>query len=224
MKNVRAVVASFIGVALMASVIFLAGGKLLFPQAILYISLAILGTVLTHILAPAGSTIAAKRAETARKGEPWDRRIMGIFFLVNLLMFVLAGLDAGRFGWSMPMGIEWLVLGAGLMIGGQVLFALARRANTFFAATVQIETEGNHVVCKTGPYRMVRHPGYLGMAISVIGFPLVMGSLWSFIPVGLLVFLLLVRTTWEDAFLMEKLPGYKAYAEEIKYKIIPRVY
>lgn len=224
MQNVRAIIASFVGVMLMASIIFLAGGKLLFWQAILYVVLALLGTVLSHLLTPGGSSIAARRAETATKGEPWDQRVMGIYFLVNLFMFVLAGLDAGRFGWSMPFPIAWTVIGVVLMVGGQVLFALARRTNTFFSATVRIDTEGNHRVCTTGPYRLVRHPGYLGMAIAVVGFPLVMGSVWSFIPVVLSLVLLLVRTAREDRFLMDKLPGYKAYAEETTSKIFPFVF
>lgn len=224
MANVRAIIASFVGVVLMASVIFLAAGKLLFWQALLYLGLALLGVVLTHLLTPPGSSLAARRAETAKDGEPWDRRIMGVFFLINLLMFLLAGLDAGRFGWSGPLPIVWTVVGAVLMVGGQVLFALARRANAFFSATVRIDAEGKHRVCKAGPYQLVRHPGYLGMAISVLGFPLVMGSLWSFLPVALLLALLLVRTAQEDQFLMEKLPGYRAYAEETRYRLVPLVF
>jgi protein-S-isoprenylcysteine O-methyltransferase Ste14 len=223
-NNVRAIIASFFGVVLMASVIFLAAGKLLFWQAMLYVGLALLGTLLTHLLTPSGSSLAARRAETAKAGEPWDRRLVGIYFLVNLLMFALAGLDAGRFGWSLPFPIAWTVIGAVLMVGGQVLFAFARRENAFFSATVRIDTEGQHRVCSTGPYHFVRHPGYLGMALSVIGFPLVMGSVWSFLPVVVALVLLLVRTTREDGFLMEKLPGYKAYAEETKYKLVPLVF
>lgn len=224
MNKSKAIVSSYIGVIVMASFIFLAGGRLLYWQALLYLGLALIGTTLTHLFTPKDSDLAAHRANNARSGEAWDRKIMGLFFLLSLVTFVVAGLDSGRFGWSGQMPLFAMVTGGIVMFCGQLLFALARRENAFFASTVQLETERGHSVCRTGPYQFVRHPGYLGMALSVIGFPFVLGSYWACIPVGLSVVLLLVRVQLEDRFLQDKLAGYPEYASQVKSKLIPYLF
>ena len=121
----------------------------------------------------------------------------------------------------MPLALT--VAGSVIMVVGQLIFALARRENAFFSSTVRIEDERAHVVCATGPYRIVRHPGYVGMILSVIGFPLVIGSYWSFVPVIASVSILVLRSILEDRFLKEKLAGYRAYSETVRYKLIPLV-
>lgn len=221
MNKPLAILSSYIGVVIIAGIIFLAGGKLLYWQAQLYLLLAVLGTTLTHVLAPSGSNIAAQRARNAKAGEAWDRRILGLSFLLTIITFVVAGLDSGRFGWSRPMPLGLTIAGAAIMIAGQLIFALARRENAFFSSTVHIESERAHVVCSTGPYTIVRHPGYAGMILSLIGFPLVLGSYWSFIPVAASVALLVVRANLEDRFLQERLAGYREYSRAVTYKLLP---
>lgn len=221
MNKSQAILSSYIGVIVMAGIIFLAGGRLLYWQAWLYLILAVIGTTLTHVLAPSDSNIAAERASNVKAGESWDRKMVGLYFLLNIVAFVVAGLDSGRFGWSAPMPLALTIVGSGMMVVGQVVFALARRENAFFSSTVRIEGERTHVVCTTGPYRIIRHPGYLGMIISVVGFPLVIGSYWSFIPVIASVLVLMVRVTLEDRFLQEKLAGYREYTKIVPYKLIP---
>lgn len=224
MNQRRAIISSYVGVMVIASVIFIAGGQLLYWQAWLYVGLALLGTTLTHMLAPKEGNLAARRATQARAGEAWDRRIVGIYFLLSIVTFVIGGLDSGRFEWSGPVPLAATALGALAMLAGQLLFALARRENTFFASTVQIETERSHAVCATGPYRVVRHPGYLGMFTSMLGFPLVIGSYWAFIPAALALVLLLLRVSLEDRFLSERLAGYGDYAHRVRYRLIPFMY
>lgn len=222
MNQRKAIMSSYIGVVVMASIIFLAGGRLRYWQALLYLALALLGTTITHLLAPPDGDLAARRVANARAGEAWDRRLMGVYFLLTIASFVVAGLDSGRFGWTgaLPLGVT--IAGALLMVGGQLLFALARRENSFFTSTVQLETA--HAVCSSGPYSIIRHPGYLGMAISLLAFPLVLGSLWAGIPVALALALLLWRVRLEDRFLAERLAGYHKYAGQVRYRLIPRVY
>lgn len=223
MNQTKAIVASYIGVIVLASIIFIAGGRLLYWQALVYLGLALLGTALTHILAPRGSQIAAQRASNARTGEAWDRRLVGLLFLLNIVTFSIAGLDSGRFGWSAPMPLAVTLSAAVAMVIGQLIFALARRENAFFASMVQIESERLHAVCMTGPYSLVRHPGYLGMAISMLAFPFVLGSYWACIPTVLSLATLLLRVQREDQFLNERLAGYREYASAVKYKLIPAI-
>jgi protein-S-isoprenylcysteine O-methyltransferase Ste14 len=172
----RAIVASYVGVALYASVIFIAAWKLAYWQGLLYLALALIGTTLNHVLAKPGSNIAAERANEARKGETWDKRLLGALFAISIVMFVIAGLDSGRFGWSGDVPAAVTLTGVVLMLLGQTIFALARRQNAFFSGTVRIQDERGHRVCDTGLYQYVRHPGYLGMLSSLLAFPLVLNA------------------------------------------------
>lgn len=110
------------------------------------------------------------------------------------------------------------------MVLGQLLFAMAMRENKFFSSTVRLQSERGHRVCDTGLYRFVRHPGYLGMLLSQLSFPLVLGSYWAFVPVGGAVVLLVVRTLLEDRFLLQSLPGYVGYAARTKWRLVPMLF
>jgi protein-S-isoprenylcysteine O-methyltransferase Ste14 len=220
----RAIVASYLGVLLYAGLVFLGAWKIAYWPGLLYIVLALVGTTLSHILVPAGSSITADRAREAQAGRDWDRRLLGAYFLVNVVTFLTAGLDSGRFGWTGDVPVGVTVVGAALMLSGQVLFAVAKRENAFFSSTVRIQTERGHRVCDAGLYRFVRHPGYLAMLISLLSFPLVMNSYWSFVPAGIGVAVLSVRTVLEDRFLAEELPGYKDYANRTRWKLLPGLF
>lgn len=220
----RAILASYVGVVLFASVIFVAAGKLAYWQGLLYLTLALIGTTLNHVLAKPGSNITVERASEARKGEAWDKRLLGAYFVVTIVMFVIAGLDSGRFAWSGQVPLAVTFAGVILMLLGQTIFAVARRQNEFFSGTVRIQTERGHLVCDTGLYRNIRHPGYLGMVLLLLAFPLVLNSYWSFIPALLGAAVLVLRTTLEDRYLTDHLQGYAEYATRTRWRLIPIIF
>jgi len=224
MQKTKAIISSYVGVLLYSALVFLGAWKIDYWQGLLYVVLALVGTTMSHILVPAGSSITHDRAREARAGQDWDQRLLAGFFIVSLVMFLVAGLDSGRFRWTgdVPVGIT--AAGATLMFIGQALFGVAKRENTFFSSTVRIQTERRHQVCDKGLYRLVRHPGYLGMLISLLAFPLVMNSYWAFVPAGIAATLLVVRTALEDRFLIDELPGYKGYANATRWKLFPGLF
>jgi protein-S-isoprenylcysteine O-methyltransferase Ste14 len=224
MGKTGAIIASYVGVFLYAGLVFLGAWKIAYWQGLLYVVLALVGTTLSHLFVPAGSTITADRAREAHAGQDWDRRLLGACFLVNAVTFLTAGLDSGRFRWTGDVPGKVTIAGAVLMLSGQVLFALAKRENAFFSSTVRIQTERGHRVCDTGPYRLVRHPGYLGMLTSLLAFPLVMNSYWAFVPAGIGAVLLVVRTVLEDRFLVENLPGYADHTKRARWKLLPGLF
>ena len=116
------------------------------------------------------------------------------------------------------------VTGVLLMLTGQVLFAWARRENVFFSSTVRVQSERGHHVCATGPYRVVRHPGYLGLLLSGLAFPLVLDSHWAMIPAALGAAFLVLRTMLEDRFLTEHLAGYAEYAATTRWRLLPALF
>jgi len=220
----KAIVASYAGVLFFSAFIFLGAGKFLYWQGLLYLCVALLGTTLNHLLVRKDSDITSDRASRAREGKAWDRRMLGAISLVSIVTFVTAGLDSGRFGWSGQVSGLVTVSGVMLMLCGQVLFAMAKRENDFFSSTVRIQSERGHRVCETGPYRFVRHPGYLGMLMALVAFPLVLGSKWAFIPTSVGALLLVVRTLLEERFLVEHLAGYAEYATRTRWRLVPWVF
>jgi protein-S-isoprenylcysteine O-methyltransferase Ste14 len=89
---------------------------------------------------------------------------------------------------------------------------------------VRIQAKKGHTVCTSGPYQVMRHPGYTGWAVGLLTVPLLLGSLWSLIPGGLAVLLLVVRTMLEDRLLREELDGYQEYAMQVRHRLVPGIW
>jgi len=104
---------------------------------------------------------------------------------------------------------------------GNLLTTLAKASNRFFYGVLRIAKDRGHTVATSGPYRYVRHPGYIGIIAFDLAMPLILGSLWAVIPVVLTVCLAIVRTALEDRVLQDKLDGYKDYARQVRYRLLP---
>lgn len=135
-------------------------------------------------------------------------------------MIVTAGLDF-RLGWSPRLGSGLWAAGLAVAFCSQLFVLWAMASNPFLATTVRIKDEREHRVVRSGPYRLVRHSGYLGSAAYNLVVPLVLGSLWAYIPALVTVVLLVVRTGLEDRALGAELPGYEEYAAAVRYRLFP---
>jgi len=170
--------------------------------------------------------LMAERAQLARAPgvKSWDRLLSPLMALsLGLPLFVVAGLDH-RFGWSAHFP-SWLnILGLVLASAGYGFAGWALVENRFFSAMVRIQSERGHVVCDTGPYRIVRHPGYAGSVLPPFAMVLALDSVWTLIPATAAVVIAVVRTALEDRTLQQELPGYREYADRVRYRLIPGVY
>ena len=90
--------------------------------------------------------------------------------------------------------------------------------------SVRLQTDRNHRVATSGPYKLVRHPGYVGYIIMFFAIPLALGSLWALSFSIIITVLLIIRTYLEDKTLKKELKGYAEYSELVKYKLIPFVW
>jgi protein-S-isoprenylcysteine O-methyltransferase Ste14 len=141
----------------------------------------------------------------------------------SLVIYVVAGLDH-RFVWS-PAFPTWLTIpGLILIFLGYAFSTWAMLENRFFSGVVRIQHERGHTVCDTGPYRIVRHPGYAGIFLALPGIALVLASLWSLIPVAVSLIIAVIRTALEDRTLQQDLPGYSEYAQRTRFRLIPGIY
>ncbi len=167
--------------------------------------------------------LLAERASsgTAENAKSWDRILAPLMALsTSFPIVIVAGLDH-RFGWS-PAFPLWLSrLGLVLIALGYALGSWALIENRFFSGTVRIQTERGHSVCDTGPYRLMRHPGYAGNVIPLPGFILAFSSVWTAIPAIIGLVIVVARTALEDKTLQEELPGYRDYARRTRYRLIP---
>jgi len=164
-----------------------------------------------------------KKGIFAKDVKRWDQWLTGLAGGMMFFTWIVAGLDL-RFQWTRPLSIVYHLGGLLVVILGHALFLWAMSANAFFSQGVRIQAERGHTVATAGPYRYVRHPGYVGVLLAHLATPLLLGSLWALLPSVLLVMLFVVRTWLEDATLMAELPGYKAFGLQTRYRLLPGVW
>ena len=138
---------------------------------------------------------------------------------VSFPMVIVAGLDH-RVGWS-PAFPLWLIALGFILIGlGYAFAAWALAENRFFSSVVRIQVDRGHVVCDTGPYGFVRHPGYAGNLLALPGIVLALSSMWALIPAAVALIIAVIRTALEDRTLQEELPGYRDYAQRVRNNFV----
>jgi protein-S-isoprenylcysteine O-methyltransferase Ste14 len=178
----------------------------------------------TRLVLRKAPEVALERAKPGHGAKGWDKALLAFGLLLNLVTLVVAGLDSGRFHWVPQLARGWSIVGIVLTTVGTGIFLWAMKENRFFSAVVRIQTERGHSVCTTGPYAVVRHPGYAGMIIGTLGLPCLFTSAWSAIIASLSVVLLVVRTRLEDATLEQELAGYGDYQRATRFRLIPGVW
>jgi len=206
--------------ALIAAILFLAAGRLNWTWAWVY-----LGICLVSVLINGTITLRTSPETIAERGElkmtrKWDKVVSGLYGLgMYFALPLVAGLDV-RFGWSRDLSVAWHVAGAVLLAVGLELSAWAMIANAYFSTAVRIQSDRGHTVCSTGPYRFVRHPGYVGFILQSISVPFLLGSLWALIPGITATVLMIIRTSLEDRTLQAELPGYQDYVQKVRYRLV----
>ena len=208
---------------ILAVFMFVPAGRLDWWQAWAYVAIYF-GMVIFNALFILGKEpeLIAERGETKENTKEWDKTVTNFITMVTLLTLIVAGLDA-RFGWSqvalaVPIaGLTFVVLGSGIVSWGMA-------ANKFFARVVRIQDDRGHAVCSSGPYRFVRHPGYVGMCAYSIATPFALGSWWAILPALFIVIGFVVRTALEDRTLRAELPSYAEYAARVRYRLLPSVW
>lgn len=206
---------------LISALLFISAGKINFIYAWIYIALSIMVIIINLFIFP--DELIAERGRSKDNVETWDKILTRLIMLPFLSLYIVAGLDI-RFGWSPKLDIWIHITGLALFLLGNAIVSWAMVSNPYFSTAVCIQHDRNHSVSKGGPYKYIRHPGYLGMIIYYIATPLFLGSLWSFIPAFLTSILFIIRTALEDNTLKNKLDGYANYALKVRYRIIPGIW
>jgi protein-S-isoprenylcysteine O-methyltransferase Ste14 len=135
----------------------------------------------------------------------------------------VAGMDV-RFGWTVPLPLALQLAAMGVAALGYALMTWALAVNAFFSKVVRIQEDRGQRVVTRGPYRLVRHPGYVGTIAFELATPIMLGSLWALIPGVLAASLTVVRTVLEDRTLQQELDGYQEYARHVPHRLLPGVW
>jgi len=213
--------------ATLGFLLFTLAGKVDILGFWIYIVVAILYQVISLlIIVPKYPEYVA--LDDARKARPtnvkrWDRVLLWALVGFTFLMYGLAALDLGHLHVG-KLSLWFALPGVVLYIVSSMLNQWAMVHNPHFERGVRIQHERDHRVVKTGPYRYVRHPGYLGSVLFFIAFPLISGSVLALWGGTLGIIGILVRTSLEDRTLREELAGYAEYAQEVRYRLIPYVW
>jgi protein-S-isoprenylcysteine O-methyltransferase Ste14 len=213
-----------VGLFLMMAVFFISAGRIDLPRAWLFFSLYFISLLLnTVIFLKFNPEIIRARSEIRGEMKWWDKMFAVLYIVFILTMFIICGLDVGRFNIS-STGVESFVIGIIIFSGGWVFVTWSMVENKFFETTVRIQNEKDQRVVSTGPYAFVRHPGYVGMIMFYGCTPFIIGSLYGLIPALLLAFAFIFRTYFEDKTLYEELTGYKEYTRKVRYRLFPFIW
>jgi protein-S-isoprenylcysteine O-methyltransferase Ste14 len=221
-KNIlRRLIQVSMSVILTAIILLVAAGRIKWIYAWIYILTSLLIIITNSFIFP--SELISERGRKKENVEKWDKFITGFIIIPWLAIYIISGLDI-RFGWSPELA--WWIHFTGLItfIFGNAIVSWSMISNTYFSTSVRIQYDRGHTVSSGGPYRYIRHPGYLGMIIYVLSTPIILGSFWALIPAILTFILFIIRTSFEDYTLKNKLEGYKEYAEKVRYRLVSGVW
>ncbi len=176
---VRRVVQVLVSMLIQALVLFGAAGTLRWGAAWLYFGLSLAGIAVNLIFMRHKPETIAERGRGTASGnwKDWDKVVgiaYGLFYFFGVLL--VAGLDE-RFGWTTTLATGWQIGGFAAYALGSGLFSWAMITNAFFSTAVRIQTDRGHQVCSSGPYRFVRHPGYVGACLQSLAMPLLLAAI-----------------------------------------------
>ena len=208
-------------------ILLICGGDLGWWQAWLYslliVATGIGGRMWAEQRHP-GLMAERQNIENIRNAKAWDKVLAPLMAVsVGFPMVIVAGLDH-RYNWSPEFPLWLIIIGFILISLGYAFAAWAMIENRFFSSVVRIQVDRGHVVCDSGPYQIVRHPGYAGNMLALPGMVLALSSMWTLIPAAVALIIGVIRTVLEDQTLQDELPGYHDYARRVRYRLIPRIY
>jgi len=229
MLSLKGLMDLFASLIFLSVILFVPAGGLDWPMAWVLIGVVLACMTLNMVVllqknpAALDERVRLESFRVESGAKKWDLLVICIFAFSTLATFVVAGLDY-RYGRLVDHPFWLPALAVTGAIVGDLLFLWAMTVNPFCSKVVRIQKERDHQVISTGPYRYVRHPGYVGWFLMWSAPPLILGSVWAFVPTGLSLGLIILRTYLEDRTLVEELNSYKDYAVSVPYRLIPGIW
>ena len=208
------------GLLMVGLLIFLPAGTLAYPYGWLLMALLFGPMLMAGFVMLAKDPAFLKKRLDVKEKQSAQKGVLAFAGLMFIAGFVVAGLDF-RFGWS-QMSTGVVVAATVLFLVAYALYAEVMRENAYLSRTIKVE-EGQTVV-DTGLYGIVRHPMYAVTILLFLMMPLVLGSWYALLIFAFYPAIIVVRLKDEEKLLARELPGYEAYQQKVKYRIIPFIW
>jgi protein-S-isoprenylcysteine O-methyltransferase Ste14 len=221
--GIRLTASSVSGIVATGLILFWPAGTLNYWQGWLFIAVFTAATIVPTIyLARTNPAALQRRMRAGPRAEARAaQKIIITGSLVDLFAMMAFSAFDHRMGWStVPVWV--CLLGVVLVAAGLGIAMLVIIENSYAAATVTVET--GQTVASGGLYKLVRHPMYVGNVIMMLGIPLALGSYWGLLFVIPGVAVLVFRILDEEKLLTHELPGYREYAQRVRYRLVPTVW
>ena len=205
----------------MAGLLFLSAGRFDYWQGWVFFLLGLAVVAWNWLFLREKPDLTAERLRPGRGAKWWDKAYLVLSMPLSVATLVFAGIDAGRGRWSAALGVVPYAAAVLVFVLGQTLYIWAKTVNPFFSSVSRIQADRGQAVCREGPYRFCRHPGYLGGLLFGLATPFLLGSFWALVPQGLAVLLLIVRTLLEDRMLTRDLLWYAEYKQTVRSLLVP---
>jgi protein-S-isoprenylcysteine O-methyltransferase Ste14 len=209
----------FVFVAVLAASLFGAAGRLDLTGFWIYIAIVAATSMVSLVITDPGLV-----EERVRPGGRNMNAIYALAMLWPIAHWVIAGLDRGRFHWSDGVPAWLRVIALAAFAASFAVVVWSAYANRFASTVLRIQEERGHKVASNGPYAFVRHPMYVAGVVIGATSGLALGSWLAEAVFAPFVPFLIWRTTKEDRLLQVDLPGYREYAERVRYRILPGVW
>jgi len=209
-----------LGIPFIALIILLPAGTWNYWQGWMYLATLLLPMLVSTVYLFKNDPALLERRLRMREKESAQQKIIGVLAIYFLIAFTLPGFDV-RFGWSnVPPLVS--ILADGLVFAGYMITFWVLTVNSYLSRTVEVDA--GQIVITTGPYAIVRHPMYFGVALLYIASPLALGSYWAVLPALMILPLLAARIRNEEEVLLRELAGYAEYRQKVKYRLLPGVW
>jgi len=220
-----AMLRAYLRVVMTGVIIFLLAGRIDYWQGWVFVAGMIILAAVNTVLFRRRKSLIVERTKPGKGSKGWDLVIVMLYGILTLVEVVVGVLDTARFRWTNPpVPPVTYLFGYVVLLIAAILIVWAMLSNNYFSTVVRIQKERGHTVATRGPYASVRHPGYVGIILASFGLALTFGSLWALIPAAFICGLFIVRTALEDATLKKELPGYRAYAKNVPYRLVAGVW
>jgi protein-S-isoprenylcysteine O-methyltransferase Ste14 len=224
-QTTRIIARSAVTLVVFALLLFLPAGTLKFWEAWVYVAIMFFPAIAFFFyFVKHDPQLVERRLQFTEKVKE-QKAVMKFVVVIFVVALLTASLDH-RFGWTRELagGVPtWLKIAAqALVLGGYLLTFWVVAVNRFAARTIRVEA--GQTVISDGPYAFVRHPMYSGMLGMWLCAPLALGSYVALPVFALLVPLIVLRLLNEEKVLRQELPGYEAYCEKTRFRLVPYVW
>jgi protein-S-isoprenylcysteine O-methyltransferase Ste14 len=199
---------------------FVVAGTVAWGTCWIYFAVLLVGlTAHRRTVARRNPELLRRRQNIGEGSKRWDIAWNLLFWPQMAATPIVAGFDVRHGAALMPIYL-WPV-GLLCLASGFALSAWAMAENPHFEGTVRIQKDRDHRVIDRGPYRKVRHPGYVGLVLWALATPLLLRSWLACIPAVVVTVWLVLRTALEDSTLRRELAGYEAYQRRVRFRLVP---